>query len=133
MESADTYIGERLMGIFKERQIVIKHFLKKLHAQYPEERGLTENGFKYSLENNSLKAALLIKIAWALDLTLADILPEEYIISKHTLSKQLEVNEQYLRRVKELEMDKKIYLDKILFLEERLKALNDQVEKSKKT
>jgi hypothetical protein len=130
MEQTDNYIGKRLQTIFKDRNIVIKHFLKKLQDLYPEERGLTENGFKYSLENNSIKASLLIKIAWSLDLTLADILPEEYIMGKQGLSSLLKINEIQTKRIEELEMDKKQYLDKILLLEERIKLLTDQSGKS---
>ena len=116
-------IGTKISEVLKEKKIVVKTLLKMMRTQFPHERGLTENGFKYSLENDTVKSGLLVKLADSLDMPLIDLLPDEFILSASQLRNRIEEIEKLTARVRELENDKAQCLKIISFLEEKVKQL----------
>ena len=48
-----------ILNKLKSKHIVIKHLLMELKNNYPNERGFTQNGFKYSIDNGTLKIKTL--------------------------------------------------------------------------
>lgn len=100
-----------------DRGIVVKHFLRDLQLKYPEERGLTENGFKYSLRNGTIKLNLFILVMKELQVGLEDIFRDENGIFENLKSFQGEKMEAIEKRIRELETDKEILIKTIHLME----------------
>jgi len=119
-------IGNQIRKVFKDHGVVIKKLLQRIQEQYPEKRGLTENGFKYSLDNDSIKLSLLIKISDMIQVPLSEFLPKEYLITRDEMAMGMETVKALDKRVLELELDKKTLQDYIMYL----KKENDRMLKA---
>ena len=115
----NTEFGTKILMVLLEKQIHIRNFLNELKKKYPDERGLTENGFRYSLKNGTMKISLLQKVSLQLGLPVthwfSDALP-------HDLDDYKEANERLEARVEELEKDKENLQDLIDILKSQIKA-----------
>ena len=128
---ATKQIGTKIRELLKERNVNVKSLLQQIRTKYPSERGLTENGFKYSLARDTVKSGIIMKLAEALDVPLIDFLPDEYVLSASQLRDRAMEIELLTKRVSELEKDKEQYLKIISFLEGRIKSFEEGPEKKK--
>ncbi len=133
MNTQEVGIGDNIKDVIKKKGIVVKQMLKNIQDKYPDERGLTENGFKYSLDNQTIKVGLLFKVCDELGVHIIDVLPDTYKFTSSELSNRLiEINNN-IKRVQELEMDKSIYVRQIQFLEGRIVDLENQLKSQGKS
>ncbi|MFZ4523286.1 MAG: hypothetical protein ACOYNC_16375 [Bacteroidales bacterium] len=112
--------GQRIIRELANRNIHIKDFLKELKCRYPDERGLTENGFRYSLKHGTLKVSLLGKISDQLDY------PIEYWFTeggKYNMPEHQEYVKRIETRLRELETDKENLQELVGVLKEKVKEL----------
>jgi hypothetical protein len=112
--------GQRIIRELANRNIHIKDFLKELKCRYPDERGLTENGFRYSLKHGTLKVSLLGKISDQLDY------PIEYWFTeggKFNMPEHQEYVKRIETRLRELETDKENLQELVGVLKEKVKEL----------
>lgn len=115
-------IGQSINKLLRERNIVVKHLLAEIKEKYPEERGLTENGFRYSIEHGTIKVALLIRIAKSLNISLLELLPDSHIISGPEMNERLEEKYAQEKRIKELETDKEMLIRMINMMEKEIEV-----------
>ena len=110
--------GTKISRCLLDRKLHIKDFLKQLKEKYPNERGLTENGFRYSLKNGTLKISTLAKISAELNI------PVDYwFLEQDKIERKSDTNdiERLEARIVELEQDKQNLQDLIKILKEKLK------------
>jgi hypothetical protein len=111
--------GVKIQTVLLERQIHIRDFLKELKVKYPDERGLTENGFRYSLKNGTMKVSMLAKVSNQLGLTIDHWFGDNKPLE---VTEYLETIEKLQARVVELEKDKENLQDLITILKEQDKV-----------
>ena len=110
--------GTKISRSLLDRKLHIRDFLKQLKEKYPDERGLTENGFRYSLKNGTLKISTLAKISAELDV------PVDYwFMEPAKIERKSDTNDivRLEARIVELEQDKQNLQDLIKILKEKLK------------
>ncbi len=115
--------GTKISRCLLDRKLHIRDFLKQLKEKYPDERGLTENGFRYSLKNGTLKISTLAKISAELDM------PVDYWFMGQEKSERMFTKNEIVRleaRIVELEQDKQNLQDLIKILKEKISGNNDK-------
>ncbi len=87
----------------KSKHIVTKHLLAELQDKYPDERGFTQNGFKYSIDNETLKIKTLEIVSKHIGVPMSfwftedtNMLPADSAFE--TRIKQLEKERDYLQK-----------------------------------
>jgi hypothetical protein len=113
-------VGQVIERTLREKNIVVKYFLADMKKQYPEEHGLTENGFRYMLKHGTMRINLVLKLISVLEIPIDHIFP---FIKNH---KGSDNDENQRKRIKELEFDKEVLMKLLEVRESEIAALKEK-------
>ena len=121
-------IGSRLHKFVTENNIIMRDLLQRLKQTYPEERGLTENGFRYSMKNGTIKLGLFIKLIKTLGVKPSILVPSLLAEDCESCKEKAAQVQTQGKRIAELERERDQYLKLIDYLEFQIAAIKKHTD-----
>lgn len=91
----------KIKDTFLSKNIKVKGVLKKIRENYPGERGITENGFKASIDNGTIRVRVLELISRELNVKMSYWWPDYDIRDYHTNDEFRDFPQKYFSRLEE--------------------------------